>query len=344
MKFVDLNEEYKYFLRLDKRISEVCSSGHFLFGEQLKNLEKEFADFVGVKNAIGVKNCTDAIILVLKSFLKKNQTVIIPNFGAYPTAVAVKNVTDNIYYVDVDRTMTMDVSKLPEHIKDGVVICVHLFGNNCDMKKIKEYCDINNHVLIEDCAQSTGSGSGNIGDYSVFSFYPTKPLSSMGDGGMICTNRDREIFDKLRFYGQKEQYIENVGINSRMDEIQSGIVRYKLPHFQDLNERRKKICKRYKKHVRSFDERKGCVFHQFVVLFEEREMILKELYRRNIPHIIHYKSHVSDFKVLSGKNNIVNYRINDKCVSLPCHPFMKEEELEKVEEFLYDFRNYEYDK
>ena len=343
MKFVDLQKEYAYFRDpIDQKVQEVLSSGYYLLGTELTNLEKDFASLIGVRNSIGVKNCTDAIMLTLKAVWKPGMPIILPNFGAYPTAVASRNITDKIYYVDVDRTLTIDASKLPA-VRNGIVIVVHLFGNNCDMPAITEYCRANNHILIEDCAQSTGSGSGAQGDYSVFSFYPTKPLASMGDGGMICTNQDSEIFKELRFYGQSGADIRRLGINSRMDEFQAAIVNSKLNKFQALNERRREICGRYKRVVRGFDARDGCVFHQFVMLFNNREQVIQELNRSQIPFIIHYKHHVSEVPVLQGCFNEVSYRVNDKCISLPCHPFMSEEEIQKVEEFLHMHRRYEYD-
>ena len=343
MKFVDLEKEYAYFKDgIDRKISDVLSSGHYLLGSELASLEKSFAEFVGVSNAVGVKNCTDAIMLTLRAIWRPGMPIILPNFGAYPTAVASRNITDNIFYVDVDRSLTIDPQKLPP-VQGGIVIVVHLFGNNCDMTAIREYCDQNDHVLIEDCAQSTGSGSGREGEYSLFSFYPTKPLASMGDGGMICTDKDDVIFRELRFYGQSKHDVNRLGINSRMDEMQASIVNSKLPHFSKLNDRRREICTRYKKHVRGFDAREGCVYHQFVMLYRERSRIISELNNAGIPHIIHYKHHVSEIPVLRGKFNDVSYRVNDKCVSLPCHPFMKENEIQQVEEFLYKHKDYEYE-
>lgn len=342
MKFVDLQQEYKYFKEdIDERVSSVLRSGHYLLGQELSNLETDFAAFVGVKNAVGVKNCTDAIMLVLKAIWRPEMPIILPNFGAYPTAVACRNITDNFYFVDVDRSLTIDPDKLPD-VKNGIVIVVHLFGNNCNMERISEYCNTHNHLLVEDCAQSTGSGCGTIGDYSVFSFYPTKPLASMGDGGMICTDGESAIFKELRYYGQTGADICRVGVNSRMDEIQATVVHSKLHKFSSLNLRRQQICSRYKRIVKSYDARDGCVFHQFVVLFNNRDTIINELKRANIPFIVHYKHHVSEILTLQGKYNTVGYRVSDKCVSLPCHPFMCDEEIEKVEDFLYKHRESEY--
>lgn len=342
MKFVDLKAEYDMFSEeIDASLEGVKTSGHYLFGKQLEKLEKDFASYIGVKNAVGVKNCTDAIMILVKHLATSSNTpVIIPNFGAYPTSIACRNVTKNIFYVDVDRSMTMDPSKLPD-VWDGIIIPVHLFGNNCDMEPIMEYARERNHVVIEDCAQSTGSGSGMAGDYSVFSFYPTKPLASMGDGGMICTNNDVEVFKKLRFYGQNNGKVEMIGVNSRMDEFQSAVVNAKLPGFEKLNDRRREICGRYLQIVKGIDWKDGAVFHQFPVLYENRDQIAKQMTKEGIPFIIHYPEHVSDMDPLRSDSHTVEYRVNDKIISFPCHPFMTEEEIQKVEDFLRRTRDQE---
>jgi dTDP-4-amino-4,6-dideoxygalactose transaminase len=346
MKFIDTAAEYEFFSKgIQTRYRKIYESGVFLFGEETDRLERFFPPISSKNFAVTVKNCTDAIMLVLKRVYKHGMTIILPNFGAYPTAVACKNFTDKIYYVDVDESMTIDPSKLPEDIKNGIIIPVHLFGNNCNMLEIMEYAKTNNHIVIEDCAQSTGSGSGKYGHYSVFSFYPTKPLASMGDGGMICFNdeEDLDYFKKIRFYGQKNGLIEEIGINSRMDEFQAAVVNAKLDHFKGLNYKRIATATRYKKIISGIFSRNS-VYHQFTVLFNNREEILKELNARSIPYMIHYPYHLSEMEALSGIYNEVGFRVNDKIVSLPVHPFMQETDIAIIEEFLYDFKQYEYKK
>jgi len=330
MLFVDLKAEYSYYKeKIEDRINIVLSSGKFLLGPQLEELEASLQTISGKKYAVGVKNCTDAIILVLK-YIYRGQTVILPNFGAYPTAVACRNVTDKLFYVDVDDTYTINVDKLPG-FKGSIVIAVNLFGNNCDLKRLREYCDVTNSILVEDCAQSTGSGSGVYGDFSVFSFYPTKPLASMGDGGMICTDQEdaHDFFKKMRFYGQTEYGIEMVGLNSRMDEFQCAIVNAKVGGYQELNDRRIEIASKYKTVVRGMKIRGRCVFHQFPVRFEHYD-------HQSVPFMNHYAHHASDFDCLKGVYNEVSYRISDNIVSIPIHPFLTDIEIEHIMEFLND--------
>jgi dTDP-4-amino-4,6-dideoxygalactose transaminase len=345
MKFLDLAEENRLFNdEIQKEFHQVYTNGVYLLGPQLQRLENSFAQHIGKSYAVGVKNCTDATMMLVKHLLKPGMPIILPNFGANPTSVACRNFTDNIYYVDVDESMTIDPNKLPD-VKNGIVIPVHLFGNNCQIEKIKDYCKQNNHVLIEDCAQSTGSGSGKDGDYSVFSFYPTKPLGSMGDGGMICLNdqEESEFFKKFRFYGQNKGRVEFVGINSRIDEFQASVVLAKMNSYQKLNDKRIEIATRYKKIINSYKVNSKSVYHIFSVLFNDREKVIESLNDMQIPYMIHYHHHVSELPSLEGKNKRdVGFRVSDKIISLPCHPYLSENDIQKVEDFLYSVRNQEY--
>jgi len=345
MKFVDLNAENQTFKKeIYEELNSVYDSGCYLLGPKLERLEEEFAKKIGVGYGVGVKNCTDAIMMLVKKLHKNNMPIILPNFGAYPTSVACKNITDNLHYVDVDASMTIDPNKLTD-VKNGNVITVHLFGNNCQIDRIKEYCKVNNHILIEDCAQSTGSGCGKDGDYSVFSFYPTKPLGSMGDGGMICLNNkdEAEYYKKYRFYGQNNGTVDFVGINSRMDEMQASIVLAKISKFESLNEKRIEIANRYKNIIKGYKVNTKSVYHLFTVLFDNREHIIEQMNANGIPHMIHYKAHVTDFAALQGiNNNDVGVRVSDKILSIPCHPYLSENEIQKVEQFLYSVRDQEH--
>lgn len=345
MKFVDLNKDYEFYRdEILSSFDEIGKKERFLFGSEVHKLEEYFSSITEKKHAVSVKNCTDATIMVLRRIYKEGMTIILPNFGAYPTAVSCKNITDNIYYVDVDESMTIDPNKLPKDIKNGIIIPVHLFGNNCDMDSIMKYAKENNHIVVEDCAQSSGSGSGVRGDYAVFSFYPTKPLGSMGDGGMICCNKDDDydFFSKYKFYGQHNNNIEFIGINSRMDEIQSMILNIKTKHFNNFNEKRIEIANRYKKHIKGIKVNTNSVFHQFTVLFNDRELIQKKLDIGGIPYIIHYPKHVSEIPALKGIHNEVGFRVNDKILSLPVHPFLSEMDILRIENFLEQYKDYEY--
>jgi dTDP-4-amino-4,6-dideoxygalactose transaminase len=233
-----------------------------------------------------------------------------------------------------------------------------LFGNNANMRGIFKYAHANKHIIIEDCAQSTGSGSGVTGDFSVFSFYPTKPLGTMGDGGAICTD-DLEAYEelkKLRFYGLSSPSggggLGEVGINSRMGELEAAVLNAKLDRFEELGAKRLQIAARYKKIITGMRINSNCVYHQFPVLFNDREEIIKVLKDYGIPFMIHYHHHVSELPVFTprnpspeggGREGVVGFRVNDKIISLPIHPFMHEDHIQMVEEFLHTVKRYEYE-
>lgn len=345
MRFNDLKKEVLFSeARIKESIDDVLKSGQYFFGEQTESLENTIASFVGKKYGIAVKNGTDALMLSLKHALRikgLDAPVVLPNFGAYPTAVACRNLTDNLHYVDVDESLTIDCQMLPE-VTGGVVVIVNLFGNNCDFKQIKHYCETHDHLLIEDCAQSLGSRSGIVGDYSVFSFYPTKPLGCNGDGGMICVNEGekREYFKRMRFYGQDKNGIQMVGVNSRIDEIQAGILNAKFVSMSRFNQMRKSICETHYNEInKSVKWGSDCIYHQYVALFNDREKMVGKLNAKKIPFLIHYPKHVNEMECLIGRNaSIVGRRISDKCISLPCHPFLSLGDIETVVGFLRDNR------
>lgn len=341
MKFVDLKSEYEAFSWCIKpRWDYILRTGKFLFGNELVELETCFPETVGKKYGVVVGSGTDALMLVLKYIYKEGMPIILPNFGAYPTATVCRHFTDKLYYIDVDASMTIDVNKLPD-VKNGIIVPVHLFGNNCQMKKIMQYAISNNHIVVEDCAQSTGSGSGQFGNYSIFSFYPTKPLAAMGDGGIICTNNleARDWFKKARMYGVEEGVL---GYNSRMNEFQAAVVNCKMSHFKCLNDRRIEIVNKYKEIVSGYKVNSKSVYHQFTVRFKNREKIIEKLISTSIPYMIHYSKHVNELPILKGSiPSEVNYRVNDTILSLPIHPYLKETEIEQVMEFLYENRKEE---
>lgn len=329
MKFTDLSAEYNLFRdAIETRWSRIKRAGHYLFGDEVVELEHTFPKFIGKKYGVVVGSGTDALLLTLQYVYKKGMPIILPNFGAYPTAIACRHITDNLIYVDVDASMT--ITKLPD-VQNGIIVPVHLFGNNCQMKEIMEYAKANNHIVIEDCAQSTGSGSGRYGDYSIFSFYPTKPLASMGDGGMICSDENIDYFRKARMYGVDDGIL---GINSRMDEFQAAVVNAKLPYIEWLNQQRIEIAERYKKIVSGIKVNSNSVYHQFVVRFRNRDKVIGKLGR--IPYMVHYKKHVNEIPVLAGRHTSeVMYRVNNTILSLPVHGYLVESEIEQIEEFLH---------
>jgi len=351
MKFVDVKAEYNFYkAEIDAAVSRVLSSGQYFFGKELEKLEKNMAGPSGKSWGVGVKNATDGLQLILQYLWKPGTKIILPNFGAYPTAVAARNVTRTgayIQYVDVDRSMTIDPNKLPDSFcgSKAILLAVNLFGNDCDFQKLATWALGKKVTLVVDRAQSAGSASEPWGAYSVYSFYPTKPLASMGDGGMITGNDPaaEKYLRQARFYGQDgRKKVVQAGVNSRMDEIQAAIVNVKFDTFQVMTSIRESIAARYLEIVQGITWRAGAAYHLFPVLFNNREKVIAEMEKRKIPYIINYEEHVNEMKQLNGCGLAhPGYRINDKILSIPCHAFMKENEIQKVEEFLNDVKGYE---
>jgi dTDP-4-amino-4,6-dideoxygalactose transaminase len=230
----------------------------------------------------------------------------------------------------------MDYKKMPD-LKNGIVIFVALFGNMGNIDNIKKYCVKNNHILILDAAQAFGTNLENYADYTIYSFYPTKPLNAFGDGGMIVSNKSLLNLIAKRFYGIKDGKVEyKGGINSRLDELQSAMLKVKLKVFPKLLEMRRKVCKEYLDlQLPSFIKWVGNpVYHQFVLLCKNRKKFIIKAEKNGIPFMIHYPYHVSDFTQLKAKNNRVGYRINNNIISIPCHPFLKEEEIKIIKNVL----------
>jgi dTDP-4-amino-4,6-dideoxygalactose transaminase len=339
MKFNDLKLEYNLAKQeFDVACQNVLSSGWYLLGPNLELFENKMAIEANQKYAVGVKNATDAISLTLKEVYRPKMPVIIPNFGAYPTAVATHNVVnkEDIYYVDVDRTTTMDNKKMP-NLKNGIVIFVALFGNAGNIKYIKDYCIKNNHILILDSAQAFGTHIEHYADYTIYSFYPTKPLNAFGDGGMIVSNKPLSRLIARRFYGMINGRVEyKGGVNSRLDELQSAMLKIKLKLFPKLLEMRKKVCKEYLSlQLPSFIKWVGNpVYHQFVLLCKDREKFINKLKENKIPYMIHYPYHITNFIPLRANNNKVGYKIDDKIISIPCHPFLDNKDINLIKNVL----------
>ena len=246
---------------IDDAISRVVSSGWFVLGPEHDALEIELAEYLGIKNAINVGNGTDALELALAAVgvQEGSQVVTVANAGAYTTTATLLLGAEPIY-CDVDpetllmtpQTLELALSKLSE--KPQAVVVTHLYGALAQMSGIAKVAARHGIPLVEDCAQSFGASEagkfgGTFGDIATTSFYPTKNLGALGDGGAVFTNNSEyaEKVRRMRQYGWSSKYKINFshGKNSRLDEIQAAILRVKLPHLNENNEKRKLIHSRY---------------------------------------------------------------------------------------------------
>lgn len=340
MKFVDLEFENRLSAEEStERFRRIRESGKYLMGDNVNELESAFSADQGVHNCVLVKNATDALALTFMHLGAKSRTVIVPQFGAYPTVMAALQAgAKNIIACAVDDSLTMDISSV-DVPRDSIIVPVNLFGNSCDLPAIRSAANsAGGCVIVEDCAQSTGLPNSGLSDYMIHSFYPTKPMGCMGDGGAIITN-DRDSANSLRksrFYGlNSEGVIDTWGINSRIDEWQSAHLISKINHYRSMNEVRRKNAKVYFSHGNMIRYSDDCVFHQYVDLFHDRDEVRRFLSDRGIPTMIHYPKMLRDMPHLIDRVTHTNCkRVSDHVLSLPVGPHLNENEVSEVADAL----------
>ena len=342
-----------HLLILDS-IKKVLSSGWVILGPEVKNFEDAFARYLNAKHCISVANGTDAIELALKSFdiSKSDMVATVANAGAYTTN-AILAIGAKPFFLDVDNeTFNTTLDEVYRAIKAGVkaVVATHLYGLAIqEIDEIAKLCSKHSVYLLEDCAQSHGAKisnkfTGTFGDAAAFSFYPTKNLGALGDGGAVITN-NTEIASKvrgLRQYGWSTKYrIEIPGArNSRLDEIQAAILQIFLPDLDLMNEKRRQIAKRYSKEIKNNlvvtpkNIAENYVAHLYVIKSKQRNLLKEHLKSNEIASDIHYPipDHQQPFfgtqyKDLTLKNT---EELSNIILTLPCYPEMPEKDVEKV--------------
>jgi dTDP-3-amino-2,3,6-trideoxy-4-keto-D-glucose/dTDP-3-amino-3,4,6-trideoxy-alpha-D-glucose/dTDP-2,6-dideoxy-D-kanosamine transaminase len=335
-------------------VDRVFSSGTLILGNSVKAFEAEFAAYCGTPYGIGVDNATNGIFLALKALgIGKNDEVITVSNTAVPTVSAIAQAGATPRFVDVcEGSALMDVSKVEDAITDRTrcIIPVHLYGQCVDMTALVEIARRRNLRIIEDCSQSHGAThkcnkAGSMGDMGVFSFYPTKPLGGFGDGGFISTN-SLEINIKLRslrFYGMKgTYYAEELGYNSRLDEVHAEILRFKLTKLDSYIERRQRLARRYDEilagtslHLPTIQESNTHVYYVYVVRHALRDHLIDELKKKDILLNISYPWPIHmmrGYSYLGGQEGDlpVTERLAKEIFSLPMYPSLTEEMQNQV--------------
>lgn len=305
---LDLKVQYGNIQKeIDKAIKDVLESTHFIMGPNVKELEKEIAEFTGVKHAIAVANGTDALMLSLKALgVGPGDEVITTPFTFFASAETTSVLGATPVFVDIDKnTLCIDPEKIEEKIteKTKAIIPVHIFGQMCQMDKIMEIANKYNIPVIEDACQAIGSEykgkkAGSIGKAGTYSFFPTKNLGCYGDGGMIVTNDDElaENIRLLRVHGSRKKYHhEVIGYNSRLDEIQAAILRVKLKHLKEWNKLRYEKAHIYSELLKDTDivlpyEDKDCthIYHQYVIRTKNRDEFVEFLKENGVSTAIYY--------------------------------------------------------
>lgn len=314
---------------------------------------------------MGVANGTDAIELALRALeIGSGDEVLTVAHTASATVSAIERAGATPVLLDVDPvTYTLDVKSLAKALtsKTKAVVAVHLYGHPVDVEAVKSFCKQNHLKFIEDCAQAHGAkyqgkNIGSLGDISCFSFYPTKNLGAIGDGGAVATN-DAAIFEKLmqiREYGWKDKYISiRQGVNSRLDEVQAAILKAKLPHLNKMNQRRQEIASIYLKELSGLpitlpQLKAGCehVYHLFVIRLKNkavRDQLKTYLADNQVHCLIHYPVPIHEQpnylnKVRTAEELKETSALSQEILSLPMYPELTNEEVLKVVGLIKSFK------
>ncbi|MGA9585763.1 MAG: DegT/DnrJ/EryC1/StrS family aminotransferase [Terracidiphilus sp.] len=338
---------------LNEATRRVLRSGWFILGAEVEAFEQEFAAYCAVKHCVGVASGTEALQLALLACgIGPGDEVITVSFTAVQTALAIAATGATPVFVDIDpQTYTLQPGHLERALssRTRAILPVHLYGQCADMDAILEFAARHNLYVIEDAAQAHGStykGSmaGSMGTLGCFSFYPTKNLGACGDAGAVVTT-DAELaarLRQLRNYGESRKYRNEVmGYNSRLDEMQAAILRVKLPHLEQWNERRRNLADIYLSHLAERfcppSVRPGCVhnYHLFVVQADDRDKLQEHLRAHDIETLVHYPtpSHLQPaFRAIKHRccDLSVTERLAPRILSLPMFATLSDEQVEHV--------------
>ncbi len=340
---------YQYQQEFEQKALEVLRSGWYVLGEEVRSFEQEFAAFTGAGYCVGLASGLDALWISMRALGVGAGDEVIIQGNSYIAGVI--GITANgavPVFVEPDRYYQIDASKIEEKItpKTKAVLVVHLYGHVAQMDEAVRICKKYGLYLVEDCAQAHGAAFqkkhvGTFGDIGCFSFYPSKNLGAFGDAGAIITNRPElaSFIKVFRNYGsEKKYYNQMAGANSRLDELQAGLLRVRLRHMREIIEERKKMAAAYQNGIQNEkvikpQEREGTssVWHQYVVRLKERDLLAQYLEERGIESTVHYPipPHLSEaYQYLGLKKGSlpVTESYADTILSLPFYSGMEEGE------------------
>jgi len=353
---LDLKRQYEQIGKeIESEVINVLKSGSYILGKHNKALEEEFSKYIGVKHSLGLNSGTDALHLALRALdVGPGDEVITVAFTFVATTEAIGIVGAKPVFVDIDKdTFNIDANEIEKAItpKTKAIIPVHLYGQPCDMDVIMDIAKKYNLYVIEDCCQAIGATYkgkkvGSFGDVGCFSFFPTKNLGGMGDGGMATTNSNyiKERMIGLRNHGGSVRYYhDEIGVNSRLDEIQAAIIRVKLKHIDGWNKKRRENAYRYNELFSKYPEvvtpkeldDTFCVYHQYTIKVENRDEVHSLLQAAGIGAMIYYPVPLHLQKVheyLNVKEGALPYTEEDTklVMSLPMFPELTEAEQQTV--------------
>jgi len=344
----------KYQTQIKASIDRVIASGWLVLGPEVKQFEQSFAAYLGASHCVSLANGTDAIELALKAMGvgPGDRVATVANAGMY-TTTAILAIGAEPYFMDVDLdTRAATLAEVTSALEAGVkaLVVTHLYGLAIpEILQIAKYCAQKHVPLLEDCAQAHGAQIdckhvGTFGDAASFSFYPTKNLGALGDGGAVVTNNPKlaERVGLLRQYGWTAKYkVEVPGSrNSRLDEMQAAILSEFLPHLDEANARRREIAARYRaliRHPKVLTPKDGgddYVAHLYVIRSQHRDALREYLRSKNIASDVHYP--ILDYRQpvfgeLFAKIYLpTTERLTSEILTLPCYPEMSDQEVDNV--------------
>jgi len=346
---------------IEKAIHRVLESGWYVLGEEVKRFEEEFASYIGVNHAIGVGSGTEALHIALRALgVGPGDEVITTAHTAVATASAIDLCGARPVFVDIESdyfTLDPNAVELAITSRTKAIIAVHIYGQPCDMDAILDIADSRGLMVIEDCAQAHGAmyhgkRVGSMGAVGCFSFYPTKNLGAIGDGGAVAAN-DGALAEKIRLlreYGWAERYVSSEeGWNSRLDEIQAAILREKLKTLNADNGLRQQHAGQYRELLQSLPvalpegrRQSTHVYHLFVIQTERRDALRQHLLDHGVQTTIQYPVPIhrqGHFRKIVGDVSLpVTERTAGRILSLPMYPELVSAEIDLVSSVMQQFR------
>ena len=354
MNFIDLEQQQNRIKKqIDTNIAKVLAHGRYIMGPEVNELEEQMADYVGVKYCIGVSSGTDALLIAMMALgIGPGDEVITTPFTFIATSEMIKLLGAKPVFVDIDpQTYNIDPEKISSAITDNtkLILPVSLYGQCADMDAINTIAKQHNLPVLEDGAQSFGATykgrkSCNLSTVGCTSFFPSKPLGCYGDGGAIFTNDDvlAKVMREIRVHGQDKRYSHpRLGINGRLDTIQAAVLLAKFEIFPDEVMQRDRVGRQYTTSINAMQStivapqiRSNCttVYAQYSIMANNREQLIAKLNKMNIPTAVHYPIplHLQPPFYNNQLNLPVVEDVATKIVSLPMHPYLSTEDIEKV--------------
>jgi dTDP-4-amino-4,6-dideoxygalactose transaminase len=353
IEYENLNKSNFFFYhKYINSFKNILHKGKFILGDELIKFENNFSNFLKIKYCSGVANGLQALVLSLKALnLPSNSEILVPANSYYACVLSIINAGLKPILIEPDiKTYNIDVSKIEKKIttKTKAIMAVHMYGKSCDMKKLLDLSNKYKLFLIEDCAQSHGAKfkkkyTGTFGVFGCFSFYPTKNLGGLGDGGAVVSKNKNynTLIKKLRNYGSLKRYSnEIIGDNSRLDEIQSAFINIKLKYLKKINLHKRNLANIYfnkinnnfiKPHLHKdyFD-----VFYIYNLRTDKRDKFVAFLKKNGVITDIHYRTPPYKQKSVSNLFRDIKFPVSDEIhntnVSLPISFFHKEKDIENI--------------